>query len=557
MTYNMTYNMTYKISCNTIKNTAFSCYNFIFITVKRIKTICFDLYCKTKYFVYFIIFLNIILINYLYYKLCNSTNNNLIILLSYTINLNGCVIIKLVQWTSNQVVFLKNNNNNNNFISQLFSQYYENCYIHSFSYTKSLFYEEFGIKFDDFFELDTNYTIKSGSIAQVYKGIIKEPYNNVNNVNNVNDCVAIKVVHPEIKYQLIYPIYFLKIYYFFVSNFKCLKKYDTIYNFDTFFYNLEKQIDMTSEYANNEYFYNKYYNHNIIVIPKPFMKSKNFLIMEYIDGETIDNLNVSNYRKQIIVCMISLFIKETYLFGKYVHSDLHDGNWKILKQHSPNKDYNHNHNYNYDENVYKIIIYDFGYVIENKLHENHQKIIYYLDTNNTYEVGNMLFTNIQNLHIEYLNSQELERYREKFIYEFITYNKEKYPDIDSNYDSNYIAAYNFCHYNGYKLNNNIFDLFISTMLLHKCFTKYIFFTFNQDNNTFKKDNYFKAIYNLNLYYISICDTYDIFHDVKKYINKQYITNPFFSNIINYNNNYFDNLSNTLPNNLSNNLSITI
>jgi hypothetical protein len=101
------------------------------------------------------------------------------------------------------------------------------------------------------------------------------------------------------------------------------------------------------------------------------------------------------------------------------------------------------------------------------------------------------------------------------------------------------------------------------MLLHKCFTKYLFSIFNQHNNTFKQDNtfkkenYFKAIYNLNLYYISICDTYDIFHDVKKYINKQYITNPFFINIINYNNNYFDNLSTNLSTNLSNNLSIDI
>jgi hypothetical protein len=75
------------------------------------------------------------------------------VFLSYTINLNGCIIIKLIQWINNQLLFLKNNNNNK-FISQIFSQYYENCYIHNLSYTKSVFYQEFGVKFDDFFELD-------------------------------------------------------------------------------------------------------------------------------------------------------------------------------------------------------------------------------------------------------------------------------------------------------------------------------------------------------------------------------------------------------------------
>jgi predicted unusual protein kinase regulating ubiquinone biosynthesis (AarF/ABC1/UbiB family) len=419
-------------------------------------------------------FLNSIFVNYLYYKCFNKTSNNLIVILSYSINLNGCIIIKLIQWINNQLFFLKNINDNNKFINQIFSQYYENCYIHNLNYTKSLFYTEFGIKFDDFFELDTNFTVKSGSIAQVYKGIIKNS-NIINIIDNydISKYVAIKVVHPEIKYQLIYPIYFLKLFSFFISKCKCLKKYDTtiIFNFDAFFCNLKKQINMINEYANNEYFYNKYYNHNIIVIPKPLMKSEHFLIMEYIEGETFDTLTISNYKKQIIVCLIALFIKDTYMFGKYVHSDLHDANWKILRQKNPN-DANDVNDVN-DTNIYKIIIYDFGYVIENNLHENFKKLIYYLDINNTYELGNLLFLNVQNLNIDYSNSIEVEKCKEKFIVDFIKYNEQSYPYTDSNY----IAAYNFCHNNGYKLNNSLLDLFICIMLLHKYFRKYIFSIF--------------------------------------------------------------------------------
>lgn len=91
------------------------------------------------------------------------------------------------------------------------------------------------------------------------------------------------------------------------------------------------------------------------------------------------------------------------------------------------------------------------------------------------------------------------------------------------------------------------------MLLHKYFKKYIFSIFIQDTNKFIQENYYKYIYNVNLYYVSVCDKYGVFDNVKNYITEQYINNPFFINTINYNNNYFDKLSN-LPNlpNLPNN-----
>jgi predicted unusual protein kinase regulating ubiquinone biosynthesis (AarF/ABC1/UbiB family) len=399
-----------------------------------------------------------------------------------------------------------------------------------------LFYEEFGIKFDDFVELDTNYTIKSGSIAQVYKGIIKPPYDTLDNT-----CVsiAIKVVHPEVEYQLIYPIYFFKIYSFFVTNCKCFKKYDTIFNFDAFLINLTKQINMVNEYANNEYFYNKYYDHKIIMIPKPLLKSKNFLIMEYIEGEAFESLNISNYKKQVIICLLSLFIKDMYMFSKYVHSDLHDANWKIFRQQTLNTSVSDT---SASSSSYKIILYDFGYVIENKFNYTHKKLIYYLDINNTYELGSLLFNEVQNLNIDYSNSEEVKLCKEKFIANFIKYNAHIYPFTDSNY----AAAYNFCLNNGYKLNNSILDLFISSMLLHKYFKKYLFTIFIQEiriNSTFDQASYYKYIYNVYLYYVSICEKYNIFHDINSYINEQYINNPLFINTINYNNNYFDSLHN--------------
>ena len=495
-------------------------------------------------------------INYIYYTIVGVTNDKLILLLNYSINLNGCIIIKLIQWLNNHILFIKNDENKTNAIIKLFSKYYENCSIHNLQYTKNLFFEEFGYSFDDIFILDETFCIKSGSIAQVYKAyfknndVINKINNNTNN-NVINDYIiknpiAIKVVHPEIKYQMIFPIYFINIYKFFVTNFRVFKKYDTIINYDSFFFNLRNQINMVNEYKNNEYFYNKYITNSIIVIPKPLIKSKNFLIMEYIEGEFLEKLDISSYKKQILISFLSIFIKDTYMFGKYIHCDLHDANWKVLKQKKIN-DANDANDANDVNESYKIIIYDFGYIIENNLNEHIKNLIYYLDLNNSYEIGKILFEHIENLKIKDTNSLDFLEYKENLIAKFVKYNERCYPYTDSNL----LACYNFCYSNEYKLKNNLLDLFVSIMLLNKHFKKYLFLNCNNEDNSFNDKKYYKSIYDLNLFYISICEKYDIFHNVKDFLNNKYINNTIFIEKINYNNSYFNSLDeNSLIQNIS-------
>ena len=509
--------------------------------IKNFYHIILDCYCKSKYFIYFNIFLNVIFINYVYYTFFGVSNDNLILLLSYSINLNGCILIKLIQWLNNHILFIKNDKHKNTAITKLFSKYYENCTIHSLKYTKNLFFEEFGHSFDDIFIVDETFSIKSGSIAQVYKAYFK------NNSYFFKDyCIkapiAIKVVHPEIEYQMLFPIYFIQIYKFFVTNFTYFNKYDTIINYDSFFYNLRNQINMINEYKNNEYFYNKYINNDVIVIPKPLIKSKNFLIMEYIEGEFLEKMDVSIYKKQMLMAFLNIFIKDTYMFGKYIHCDLHDANWKVLKQ-KKNKlenlnDYTLNNDINdeFDDNfTYKIIIYDFGYIIENNLNEHIKNLIYYLDLNNSYEIGKILFEHIENLKIKDANVLEFLDYKENLISTFVKYNECSYPYTDSTL----LACYNFCYSNKYKLKNNLLDLFVSIMLLSKYFKKYLFSSNEADN--FSEKNYYKSVYNINLFYISICEKYDIFHNVKDFLNSKYINNTFFIEKISYNNSYFNSL----------------
>ena len=522
--------------------------------IKNIFYYFFDLYYRVKYFAYFNLFLNFLFFNYVYYKFFGVINNNLLLLLNYSIKCNGCIIIKLVQWLNNQLQFLKNDsknpnyNNNILFITKLFSCYYENCNVHNLNYTKSLFFKEFGYLFDDVFVLDKSFKIKSGSVAQVYKAYIKNyPLykkiyinQNVNNfLNNgfnsefdlsLNLNIAIKVVHPELEYQMLYPIYFINIYSYFTNNVRFFKKYNIIFNFDSFFCNLKKQINMVNEYENNIYYYNKYKDSRVIIIPKPLLKSNNFLVMEYVEGEFLEKLNIGEYKKQIIISLISLFLKDTYIFGKYIHCDLHDANWKIKKSMD-------------SDELYKIIIYDFGYVIENKCNEDIKNLIYYLDINNTYELGKILFKNIQNFKYNSNNiiidcsSQNMDN----FVDDFVKYNKSTYPYTDNNI----ISVYNFCYENGYKLKNNLLDLFVSIMLLQKYFKKYIYFDLN--NNNFCLESYNKHIYNINLFYISICEKFDIFYNVKEYIYQRYIDNSLLNGKNIYNNKYFESLDNNINN----------
>ena len=476
------------------------------------------LFCKIKYIIYFNIFLNVLLINYLYYKVWNVLNNNLVLTLNYTIKLNGCVIIKLIQWLNTNLELLFVKSHNYDFLSKLFTRYYEDCPIHQLKYTKDLFLKEFGVKFDDYFELDTSFSIKSGSVAQVYKGLIKA------NANATS--VAIKVVHPEIEYQLICPVYFVKIYTYLVTNFKCLYKYDIILDLNAFFSNLKKQINMENEYKNNEYFYNNYCNNNIILIPKPLMKSKNFLVMEFVEGEQFEKLDVSDYKKQILISFMSIFMKDTFIYGKYVHCDLHQANWKIYKEINKNNDET-------DFN-YKIIIYDFGYVVENTINDTLKNICYCLDTNNIQGLGNLLFDNIKNINNDISNIS----FKEDFIARYKKHNVMAYP-----YSDNIITtSINFCYINGYKLNNDLLDFFVSVILLNKHFNKYLFL--NYDETGFNEEVYCKYVYDTNMFYMSICEKYNVFSGVKEFIYATYINNPYFSKRIKYTNTYFNSLKKT-------------
>lgn len=457
-----------------------------------------DIYKTCKYFIYFNLFLNVLVLNLLNYKFTYKINDKFLKWLHCTINWNGCILIKIVQWLNTNLEIL--DVKNSKIFYEIFNTFYEDCEIHNLNYTKKLFTKEFKEDFDKVIILDDLYSIKSGSIAQVYKGY----YN--------DKMVALKVVHPDIKYQLIFPIFYIKLYKFLVKNLFFLRSYDTIFIFDSFFENLKNQTLMLNEYNNIKYFYDAYKENKCILIPKPLHATKNILIMEFINGIKLDDLNVSLMQKYKIVTLLTMFLKDNYLFQDYYHSDLHESNWKVIK----------------DGDFYKLVIYDFGYISHNN---NNYKEVFKLLTyyNEILDIKSIL-------EILYDNCKIYDKMtKNEFIFKFEEYLKNLNTEFREPFcDQIIIRIYNFIFINNICLESHIFELFISMILFKKYVLKYLTIKKIRISNS-------NSLISRYIFTIEMCKKYNIFPQLKDYMEKTYINNPEIKNFYEFENTYFKNL----------------
>jgi predicted unusual protein kinase regulating ubiquinone biosynthesis (AarF/ABC1/UbiB family) len=433
--------------------------------------------------------------NLLNYKLTNKINDRLIRWLFSSINLNGCILIKIVQWINTNLDLL--DIKNDKILYKIFNRFYEDCDIHDLQYTKKIFLNEFKENFDEVIQLDNFYNIKSGSIAQVYKGF----YN--------NKMVALKVVHPDIKYQLIFPIFFIKLYSFLVKNVFFLKSYDTHFVFDSFFNNLKNQTNMQNEYNNMKYFYDTYKENEYILIPEPLQATKNILMMDFLDGEKLELLDISLLEKQKIVNILNLFLKDTHYFKDYYHSDLHESNWKVVK-------------YN---DFYKIIIYDFGYISINNLSQTFKDITYFNDILDVDSMVNTLYYHCKN--IRFTNEEFRNKFK-KYLEDSKVKFREPFCDELILRLYNFIVIYDIC------LQPNMFELFISMILFKKNILKYICLKkVGISNSNILVSTYLNSI--------QMCKKYNFFDDVRNYYEEKYINNPEIKKLHQFENNYFQDL----------------
>ena len=259
-------------------------------------------------------------------------------LLKRYINNSGCIFIKCIQWIT---PLLEKQDINNNLLNIL-SSVYEDNYIHDIKYTKYLYKKHFNEELLNEYEIID--VIGSGSIGQVYK--IKDI--------NTDNLYAMKVKHPEIESQIL----LFKRIFSIIYNIKIFNKLFYNYfpfNLVDFLQDFYKQTDFINESNNLLQFYNKYKDNKFLIIPKLIKTSKDIIIMEYIEGKCLDELDISEYRKSKIIFLLYLFIRNNMMITNYNHGDLHKFNWKISDEKY--------------KNINKIIIYDFGYCFSNNKRE--------------------------------------------------------------------------------------------------------------------------------------------------------------------------------------------
>ena len=386
-------------------------------------------------------------------------------LLKKYINNCGCVCTKCIQW----LVPLLEKEKINEDLLNILNEVYENNNTHDISHTEYLYNKHFKVNMINDYEIID--MIGSGSMGQVYKiKCIKS-----------SKYYVMKVKHPNIESQVI----LFKNIFKFIYNIKIFNKIFYKYfpfNLVNFLEDFYKQSDFINECNNLLEFYHNYKPNDYILIPKLHKISNDIIIMEYIEGTCIDYMDISSYEKYKIINLLHLFMRNNMAIINNNHGDLHKYNWKVSNDKI--------------KNVYKIIIYDFGYCFKYK--------------------GSDHISNLCNLTRTYDKDNDEKVMQYKKLLQFI-FNKE---NIDFDIDFNHKIAkprvfmkqiLDIALKNNIMVNNHtILNILLLLCLVDDYFTKYNIGT----------DSRHRVKYNiLNAY--TFCEYHNIFNDLSKLLMKEY------------------------------------
>ena len=377
------------------------------------------------------------------YKIYKESNDILLNILINNIQNTNPLFIKCIQ---KSIPYLKLCNVDNNTI-KILNKVYENNKYHDIDFTLKVYKKDLNKNLNDNYEICE--LLSSGSIGQVYKIKSKKE----------NKFFAMKVIHPNVNYH----IKILKSLYYLFN----LEKYCP-FELDVFLDNFILETNFENEARNMLKFYNLYENNKSLIIPKLYEYSKNIIIMDYIDGLNIENLD--DYEKNKYMTIFILFCNNNKLLLNYNHGDMHIGNFKKYKD--------------------SLVIYDFGCCFES----DDKKLPEMID----YTFHNILkkkdltysFEHCINYQIEYhVGKENLPKYKKNINDTFFSC---KIPD---NMELLINKVIMFFYKNKIKIKINFLNLMIN-----------YYYTLEYNDVT-------------TLDMISFCKTYDIFHDYVKYILK--------------------------------------
>ena len=337
------------------------------------------------------------LTSYLFiYKLCNKESIFFADKLINSIKNSRNVYWKLCQWTTSRIELQFDVDKN--YLIQKLKHFYEKCPYHTFNYTKKVIENYYCKPIEDIFYSISEIPEASGSIGQVHMGVL---------IKN-NQKVALKVRHPKIDDSF---KYFCKI----LNTFNEITKYLSFLKLLSFDLNgldefMTSQINFVNEAHNLKKLKNLFKDQNYVLIPEVYEYDEEFILMEYIAGEIIDNVyeNDKELHREMMI-KLWMFVRESILLNGFTHADLHKGNWKV--------------------NGNNLVIYDLGLVFDN------------LDD---FEINKLIFLGFES------RSPELISY---IIGENLLYDeeKEKVAEELRNYLETNMDKYNFDIGNDFRL----------------------------------------------------------------------------------------------------------
>ena len=404
------------------------------------------------------------------------------------INDSGTICIKFTQWLIPilEAMYIHSDVSKPYWLTKL-ETLYEKCPIHSHQYTVSLYEKTFHKPLSDDYELLD--VIGSGSIAQVYQLIDK----------NSGEYLAMKVVHPEIREQLLLFRFILKVILFIPTFHQIIYNIipiDLIRFLDQF----EDQQDMIKE-SNNLLRMNYNYTHNkYVVIPQLVQCEKDILIMTYEGAEAMDDMDISDYEKMKIVNLLHLFMKTNQLFYNFNHGDVHKGNWKVRKINGR----------------YGLVIYDLGFCwkLHNKDRDINFKLTEAFNSSDEADDHRVFDDNIEqfvNIFAFILNNDSISS--KEHIRAYI---EDNYSKLGKCYECDPINIFRDVTTISKELSITIEPLYaqciITLIQTYKYFTIY-----NINNEKGSSNPKYKLMRGKYLDMITLCNTYEIFAEFKQYL----------------------------------------
>ena len=249
---------------------------------------------------------------------------------------NGSIFIKLGQHLSSMNYLLPVE------WTETFIPLQDHCPVSSYESVQEMFIKDTGYPITNLFDQFDEHPIGSASLAQVHIATMKD----------TGQKVAVKVQHPALE-QWVPLDMALTRFSFAILKF-VFPDYDLTWLSNEMEFSLPQELDFALEGQNavraKEYFKN--YKDAPLVIPNVMWGMKRILVMEYLAGHRLDDLQFIDSNKidrdEVSAALARIFNEMIFGDGAPLHCDPHGGNLAIRKNSKSRR-------FNFD-----IILYDHG-----------------------------------------------------------------------------------------------------------------------------------------------------------------------------------------------------